>query len=293
MFPGEFDYYAADSVAEAFDLLDDHPEAELIAGGHSLLPTMKSGLANPDALVDISRIDDLQGIDHGDGVTTIGAGTNYAAIADDDTLWENVPVFAEAASEVGDVQVRNRGTIGGNLAHSDPASDLPAAAIAADATIVVQGADGEREVSADDFFFGMYMTDVQEGELLTRVEFPHQGADATGAYVKKPSPASGYAMVGVAAALELDGDTVESARVAANGVMDHAVRLDPVEEAIAGETLSEDAFEDAAADAAADLDEAMMMDDIQASSEFRAQLLSVYAQRALESAAERSGAWSA
>ncbi|WP_246985362.1 FAD binding domain-containing protein [Halorientalis marina] len=290
MYPGEFDYLRAESVEHALDLLDEHPDAELLAGGHSLLPTMKSGLADPDTVVDIGHIESMQGIEHDGDTTSIGALTTYAEIDDTDELWDGATALAEAASEIGDTQVRNRGTIGGNLAHSDPASDLPGAAIASDLTLVAEGRDGERRIDADDFFVAMYMTDLAEDELLTRVEVPRVDGDAGGAYVKKPSPSSGYALVGVAARLHLDDGTVTDARVGANGVMDHGVRLDPVEDALEGERLNEDAIAAAAEHAAADLDESMMMDDIQASAEYRAHLLEVYTERALERAAERAGA---
>jgi carbon-monoxide dehydrogenase medium subunit len=288
MYPDEFDYERPETVADALDLLVENPDAEVLAGGHSLLPTMKSGLASPDLLVDISRIESMQGIDHEDGTVSIGGLTTYATIADSDVVQENVTVFAEAAHAVGDVQVRNRGTVGGNLAHADPASDLPAAALAADATMVVQGPDGERRVDADDFFFGMYATDVAEDELLTAVEFPAR-PDATGAYAKKPSPSSGYAMVGVAVSLTVDAGIVEDVGVAANGIMDHGVRLAPVEDALRGTTPSNGTVEAAAASAADDLDEMMMMDDLQASAEFRAQLLESYAERAIREAGTGTG----
>jgi len=285
MYPDEFDYDRPETVDEAIDLLAEHPEAEVLAGGHSLLPTMKSGLASPDRLVDISRIEGMRGIDHQDGTVAIGGLTNYATVDESDVVRENVPVFAEAAHAIGDVQVRNRGTVGGNLAHADPASDLPAAALAADATMVVRGPDGERRVDADDFFFGMYATDVAEDELLTHVEFPARPT-ATGAYAKKPSPSSGYAMVGVAVSLTVDAGTVEHVGVAANGIMDHGVRLDPVEEVLRGTTPDDDLVRRAAESAADELDEMMMMDDLQASAAFRAQLLERYAERALREAGD-------
>jgi len=290
MYPDEFDYIEAESVEHAIELLEDHvmEEAELLAGGHSLLPTMKTGLASPDVLIDIGQIEAMQGIEADDDTVSIGANTNYADIADSAAVREDAPALAEACAAVGDVQVRNMGTIGGNLAHADPASDLPGATLAEDATLVLQDADGERRVSADDFFMGMYMTDVGEAELLTRVEVPAD-TDA-GAYAKKASPSSGYAMVAVAAALEVDGDTVADASIGANGAMDHGVRLGPVEEALTGEKLTADAIEAAADRATEDLDTAMMMDDIQASSDFRAHLLGVYTERALEQAHDQLAA---
>jgi carbon-monoxide dehydrogenase medium subunit len=288
MYPDEFDYVRADSVEHALDLLDEHGDAELLSGGHSLLPTMKTGLANPDVVIDIGSIDAMSGIDHDGDTTHIGANTTYAEIADDDALWDAATVLAEAAENIGDVQVRNAGTIGGNLAHADPASDLPAAALAGDLTLIAQGRDGQRRIDADGYFLGMYMTDLREKELLTGVEVPHQDPDTHSAYVKKASPSSGYAMIGVAAQLDLDGGRVASAGVGANGAMDHGVRLGPVEDALEGEELTEAVIEDAAALATEDLDEAMMMEDLQASAEFRAQLLKVYTERALEAVADRA-----
>ncbi|MEY7851045.1 xanthine dehydrogenase family protein subunit M [Natrarchaeobius sp. A-rgal3] len=287
MYPSEFDYHRVERVDDALDLLVDDPDAKILSGGHSLIPMMKSGLANPGTLVDIGEIEELDGIEWDDDAVSVGALTTYATIADDDELWDELPVLAEAAHEVGDIQVRNRGTIGGNVAHGDPASDLPAAVLAADATVVVQGVDGKRRIDVDDFFLGMYATELGEDEILTGLEFPRRESDAAGAYVKKPSPSSGYALVGVAVSLEVDGGRIDSARVAANGIMDHAVRLEPVEERLVGETVEEVSFEDAAQVADDDLEEFMMMDDIQASAEFRRQLLKVYTEEALNDAADR------
>jgi carbon-monoxide dehydrogenase medium subunit len=289
MYPDEFDYFAAETVSEAIDLLEEHAmaETELLAGGHSLLPAMKTGLSTPDVLIDIGEIDDLHGVAVEGDTLSIGAMTRYSELLDADAAHEHAPALTAAVEQVGDRQVRNRGTVGGNLAHADPASDLPGAALTSDVTFVVEGPDGERTVPAEDFFFGMYATDVGPSELLTRIEVP-SASDAIGAYAKKPSPSSGYAMVGVSALLTVEDGTVASARVGANGVMDRGVRLEPVEEALVDERLDDETIERAAARAADDLDTALMMDDLQASGEFRAQLLKVYAERALEQAAERA-----
>jgi carbon-monoxide dehydrogenase medium subunit len=289
MFPDEFDYYRADSVDEALELLDEHGGAgtELLSGGHSLLPAMKTGLSSPDVLIDIGHIESMSGVSLDDATLSIGANTTYADVIDEPLSHDHAPALADAVSQVGDRQVRNRGTIGGNLAHADPASDLPGAALAVDASVVVQGPGGERTIPADDFFWGMYATDVGEDEIVTRVEVP-SASEAVGAYAKKASPSSGYAMIGVAAQLDLDGGRVASAGVGANGAMDHGVRLGPVEDALEGEELTEAVIEDAAALATEDLDEAMMMEDLQASAEFRAQLLKVYTERALEAVADRA-----
>jgi carbon-monoxide dehydrogenase medium subunit len=289
MYPDEFDYYGADSVDEALELLDEYSgsETELLAGGHSLLPAMKTGLSSPEVLIDISGVEAMQGISVDGDTLSVGAMTRYSDLTDADEVAEHAPALAAAVQQVGDVQVRNRGTIGGNLAHADPAADLPGAALVSDATLVAEGPDGEREIPADDFFFGMYATDLAPGELLTRIEIPSADG-ALGAYAKKPSPSSGYAMVGVAALLETDGDGVASARVGANGVMDHGVRLSPVEDALADGTLDADTIEAAASRAGDDLDVDLMMSDLQASNEFRAQLLEVYTERALTAAMDGS-----
>jgi len=289
MYPGEFDYYEAETVEEAIDLLEDNAmeETELLAGGHSLLPAMKTGLSTPDILIDIGEIETLHGITVDGDTLTVGAMSRYSDFLESDDADEHAPALTAAVERVGDRQVRNRGTMGGNLAHGDPASDLPGAALASDATLVVQGPGGERTIPADEFYYGMYATDLGPAEILTRIEIP-SAADAVGTYAKKPSPSSGYAMVGVAALLTLDGETVASARIGANGAMDHGVRLEPVEEALIGESLDEETIETAAGRATDDLDTALMMDDMQASGEFRARLLEVYTERALEAAIDRA-----
>lgn len=289
MFPPEFTYERAESVEHALELLEEHAdeEVELLAGGHSLLPTMKSGLANPDVLIDIGNIDAMKGIETSDEGVSIGASTRYADVDDSAEVWESATAFADATHHIGDVQVRNRGTVGGNLAHADPASDLGGALLVSAGTVVAQGPDGEREIAGDDFFQGMYATALEPNELLTRIELPRMGESDLGAYAKKPSPSSGYPIVGVAAVLHTDGETVDSARVAVNGAMDHAVRLDPVEEALDGASLDAEAMEAAADHAAEGLDTAMLMEDNQASGEFRAQLTKVYTKRALLGALDR------
>jgi carbon-monoxide dehydrogenase medium subunit len=290
MFPAEFDYFRAATVDEALTLLEANPEAELLAGGHSLLPTMKLGLASPSAVVDISGIDALHGVDVGDDVARVGALTRYATIADDAALRRACPAVGSAAAAIGDVQVRNRGTIGGNLAHADPASDLPAAVLASDATLTLVGPDGERTVPADEFFVGIFTTAKEEGELLTGVDLPVLGEESVGVYVKKPSPSSGYAVVGVAAVLDLDDGVVSAARVAANGAFDHAMRLTAVEDALVDESLDEERVERAAAAATDGFDESAFMSDHHVSADYRAELLRAYTARALTEATERADA---
>lgn len=288
MYPAPFTYHQSESVDDALSRLGEQNgrEIEVVAGGHSLLPTMKSGLASPDELVDISGIEDLHGIDRDGSTIGIGALTSYATITNDQSLQEEIPIVAEAAHAIGDVQVRNRGTIGGNIAHADPASDLPAAVLASDATVHVEGPGGERDVPIDDFFMGMYETAIGPDELLTRIDVPVMSNGDVGVYVKKPSPSSGYAMVGVAVALDIEDGTVTNARVAANGVVDHAIRLTGVEDAVEGTGI--DDVQDAAVYATDGIEEWELMDDIHASAEFRAQLLEVYTERALEKATDQA-----
>ncbi|MFC4247392.1 FAD binding domain-containing protein [Natribaculum luteum] len=288
MYPDEFDYHEAETVEDAIELLDEHAmeETELLAGGHSLLPAMKTGLSSPDVLIDIGDVDELHGVTVDGDTLSIGAMSRYSDVLGSEDAHEHAPALTAAVEQVGDRQVRNRGTVGGNLAHADPASDLPGAALVSDATLVVQGPDGERTIPAAEFYYGMYATDLGPAEILTRIEVP-SAVDAVGTYAKKPSPSSGYAMVGVAALVRVDDGTVTSARIGANGAMDHGVRLEPVEDALTGETLDEETIATAASHATDDLETALLMDDLQASGDFRAQLLEVYTERALEKAVDQ------
>lgn len=288
MYPPQFDYYRAGTVAEALELLSAHADRdpELLAGGHGLLPSMKTGRASPEVLVDIGSVDALQSIETDDEAVTVGALATHADLAASEVLREHVPVLAEAAANVGDPQVRNRATIGGNLAEADPAADLPAAVVAADATLRVRGRDGEREVAAEEFFVGREETVLADGELVTAIRLPH--SEGSGAYAKKTHPASGYAMVGVAAVVSVDGDEVAGARVAANGVLDRAVRLQAVEDALVGAAAEPEAVAAAAGRAADDLDPERLVGDVHASGEFRTHLLEPYTERAVGRALERA-----
>ncbi|AHG05025.1 molybdopterin dehydrogenase [Halobacterium sp. DL1] len=290
MFPDEFDYHEAESVDHAVELLGEYGgQVELLAGGHSLLPAMKTGLSSPDVLVDLGDVDELHGVRADGDTLSIGAMTRYSDLVDSEAAQEHAPAMTAAVAEVGDAQVRNRGTVGGNLAHADPASDLPGAALASDATLVAQGPDGEREIPVEEFFYGMYATDLAEDEILKRVDVP--AADgAVGAYAKKPSPSSGYAIIGVSVLLDVDDGTVENARVGANGAVGQGVLLPTVADAIEGESIDDDSAADAASRATEDVDETMLMDDLQASGEFRAQLLELYTERALLDAAAEASA---
>jgi carbon-monoxide dehydrogenase medium subunit len=281
MFPPEFDYRRPERLSEAIDALSA-PDARPLAGGHALLPAMKRGDAAPATVVDVSGLDALCGVERGDGATRVGACVTHADLLADDRLADDCPVVPRVAANLGDWQVRNRGTVGGNLAAAVPGSDLPAAALAADATVHVRGPDGARDVDAADLFVGGGTT-LADDELLTGVTLPH--APATGAaYARETHPASGWAMVGVAAAVAgADGD-VTDARVAAVGVHDPPLRLPAVEEA-----LVEGAGASEAADRApAALADGSLVGDAHASGAFRRELLAPVAERAVTEALGRA-----
>ncbi len=243
MYPSKFDYHRPSSVQEAVQILSDNPDAKVLAGGHSLIPVMKLRLAAPAALVDIGRIDALQGISRSNGNIRIGACVTYNEIANSADVQAAAPLLAEAAGQIGDRQVRYRGTIGGNLSHADPASDLPAAALALDATLHVTGAGGSRSVSASEFFVDLMMTALQPDEILTEVEIPATAAGTGSAYVKFEHPASGYALCGAAALVSRgDGGSCTGASLCFNGVSSTAVSASGVASSLVGSDLSDDAI---------------------------------------------------
>jgi aerobic carbon-monoxide dehydrogenase medium subunit len=286
VFPSAFDYVVASSVEEAVSLLQRHGEdAKLLAGGHSLLPMMKLRLAMPSVLIDIGRIPDLAGV-HTNGTISLGPTTTYTTVMDSEELARLCPLLAETAAQVGDMQVRNRGTVGGSVAHADPASDMPAAMLALDATFTARGPGGERSIAASDFFQGLFMTALQPDEVLTRISIarPPQGAGM--AYEKFRNPASGYAIVGVAAVAVPAGDgTLSDVRVAITGAGAQPVRATAVEEALCGKAPDDAALVAAAEHATEGL---QLMGDIHASEDYRAHLTRVFTRRALKRAIERA-----
>ena len=288
MYAPDFAYYRAGSLAEAGQLLLQHPGAKLLAGGHSLIPLLKLRLATPAALIDIGRLDELKGIRVTDGRVRIGALTTHAELAASSELAERCPALGEAAGLIGDPAVRNRGTIGGNVAHADPASDLPTVLRALDATIAVTVDDGERSIPAADFFEGMMETALGDHDIVTAIEVPAAGAGQGQAYVKFSHPASRYAVVGAAAAVTLVGGTVGVVAVALGGLVPAARRVASVEEALAGQAPTADAIAAAAAAVSADLGDELI-GDIYASAEYRRAMAPVCVKRALRAAVERSG----
>ena len=259
MYPAEFTYHKAQSVQDALTVLAQNPDAKLLAGGHSLVPAMKLRLAQPPMLIDISSLDELRGIRTDGDRTVIGAMTTHAEI-----VGSGLPLLSEVAPLIGDPMVRHRGTVGGSLAHADPAADYPAAALALNAELVVHGAEGERRVPADEFFQGMFSTSVGPGELLTAVRIPSRVQAS--AYEKFAHPASRYAVVGLAVVRHTDG----TVRAALTGAGEQAVRLGTLEERLnAGQAVGTGLI------SASDL-----IGDRFASAEYRAHLVDVLAARA-------------
>ena len=282
MIPASFEYKRAGSVADAIALLKADPAAKILAGGHSLIPAMKLRLAQPSSLIDIAKISELNFIRDRGKFVAIGAATTHGAIESDKTANLKVPFMAAAAHQIGDVQVRNRGTIGGSIAHADPASDWPAILLAADATVKVEGAGGERKIPADGFFTGFFSTALQEGEIITEIQIPEpHSASLRYNYAKFSQPASRFAIVGCAVQMMVDDHgVVTDVRVAFNGVADHAYRAHGVEKALVGNVLTEERIMAAAEHATEDAE--YVMADHYASETYRTHLAKVYCRRALQ-----------
>lgn len=285
MFPASFDYHRPKTIQEAVKLLRDVKGARLLAGGHSLLPAMKLRLASPAALIDISRIKELSGIDSTKDGLRIGALTTHAAIADSETVRRNCPVLAETAAHIGDQQVRNRGTIGGSIAHADPAADYPTVMLLLDAKIIaVNGKD--REINAEKFFVDLFTTSLKPGEILASIVIPKLDAGASAVYLKHRHPASAFAVVGVAAMIRVKDGKCADVRIAVGGVTAVAVRAKSAERALAGQAPTAANIEKAAAAVADALKDPI--GDSYASGEFRVHLASVMTKRALMQVATSS-----
>lgn len=278
MIPSAFDYKRAGSVDEALQLLSASDNVKLLAGGHSLLPAMKLNLNNPDQLVDISELDELIYVKEEEGMICIGACTTHQEIVSSSIITAKLPVMAEAGSMIGDMQVRNKGTIGGSLAHADPAADWPAVLLVCDAEILLKSAAENRTVSAAEFFTGLYATVLREDELIVEIRIPIPASDARSAYVKFMQPASRFAIVGCAVMTSGNG-TFEDVRMAFTGVAASAFRDHTVESNINGKPRSRESIAEAAEKAAESVD---VLGDHFASGNYRKNMAKVYAKRALE-----------
>jgi carbon-monoxide dehydrogenase medium subunit len=274
MIPVAFDYQKVKTIDEAIAALSN-ADSKILAGGHSLLPAMKLRLSQPSKLVDIAGISEIKGIREEDGEIVIGAGATHADIANDDLIKRELSFFAQGASLIGDIQIRNYGTIGGSLAHADPAADWPALVLAADAAIEVKGRSVKRRIKATDFFTGLFSTSLQDDEIIIaiRVPVPPNGTKTT--YQKFEQPASRFAIVGCAVMRFADGKT----NIAFTGVADNAFRDSHAEEALSGKAINNDSIHAAVIAALQHVD---VMSDRFASKTYRKHLAKVYLKKALE-----------
>jgi len=290
--PTSFEYAAPASLNQALALLQKYGEdAKILTGGHSLIPLMKLRLARPSMVIDLRKIKRLSGIHRKQfepekpvGLE-IGAATTHAEIQRSEVVHKGWPLLSETAGEIGDMQVRNAGTIGGSVVHADPAADWPAALLACGATLVLAGLQGERTVPAEDFFVGLMESAIRPGEILVAIRFPARAKGSSGAYRKLAQSASGFALTGVAVELSVGDGQIATARVGITGVAEKAYRPRRTEEALVGCTLAEDAIRNACAFAAEGIEP---LADIHASARYRAHLARVLTRRATLAAVERA-----
>lgn len=286
MYAPLFAYHRATSIADAQKLLAANPDAKLLAGGHSLVPAMKLRLAAPSALIDIGRIAELKGITESGGGIRIGAMTTHAEVASSSAVTAHCTVLADAASHIGDPAVRNRGTIGGSVAHADPGADYPTVLTAVGASIEVAGASGTRTIPAAEFFLGMMTTSLGDGEIVTGVTVPSLGKSGA-AYAKFPHPASRYAVIGAAAVVGVASGVCERAIIIVGGLTSVPTRLPAVEQALAGKALGAETIAAASAAAAGNLGDDVM-GDVFASGDYRRGVVGAWVSRALTTAASRA-----
>jgi aerobic carbon-monoxide dehydrogenase medium subunit len=282
MIPAAFEYYAPRSITDAVSFLAAHKDdVKILSGGQSLLPLMKMRLSKPEYIVDIGRIPGLDAITEESNSIVIGGMATHAQMEASDLLKKSCPLLPQTATTIADVQVRNRGTLGGSIAHADPAGDMPAAILALDAEIKAVGPNGERWIKAEDFFLGLLMSVLEPDEIVTAVKVPVTAGDKT-AYLKAAPRSSGFAVVGVAVRLGLDasGD-VSRAAIGITGVTDKAYRAERVEKMLMGKKLDDALIDSAAAEATRNID---VIEDINGSVEYRTQLTHVYVARALKAA---------
>jgi carbon-monoxide dehydrogenase medium subunit len=287
MIPNNFEYFAPTTIKEALKLLDKHgDDCKILSGGQSLIPVLKLRLAAPAVIVDIGRIKELKAIKVSGNTINIGANATHAEIAANAELKQHCPLLCETAAQIGDQQVRNRGTIGGSLAHADPAADWPAAILALNAEIVARSSKRERVIKAADFFVDVMTSAVKPNEIVTEIRIPKPAQPKAAVYLKVPQSASGFAVVGVAAQLKLNNGKCEDVSIGITGLAPKAFRAAAVEAALRGQAIDEATVGAAAAKADAEAVDAM--DDIHASGDYRRHLARVYARRAVQAAAARA-----
>jgi carbon-monoxide dehydrogenase medium subunit len=287
MFPASFGYVAARSVAEALELMAKHGEdGKLLAGGHSLIPAMKLRLQSPHTLIDLGTVPGLRGVKVDANQLVIGALTVHADVAASDLVRRHVPGLSDAASVIGDMQVRNCGTIGGSVAHADPAADLPVILTALNASFIAQSPSGTRTIAVDDFFTDFYTTALNANEILTEIRVPIPASGTGTAYAKLPHPASGYVVVSAGAMITRQASgTCASARIAIGGLSNGPIRAIPTEMELQGKPLTSQVIAAAAAKAAEETDP---VEDSYAGAEYKRHVATVYARKAIEAAVERT-----
>ena len=278
MYAAEFDYVRASSIEEAISLKGANDDSSLLAGGHSLIPAMKLRLSTPQKLIDISGLDQLKNISNNGSYISIGALCTHKQCAESDIIQSNCPALSDAASVIGDPHVRNKGTLGGALAHSDPQADYPGVVLALNATIIVEGSGGERTIEAVDYFTGLWETSLGENEILTEVRIPTDPANANSCYLKFPQPASRYPYVGCGVSLSSSSGTCLDIRVGFSGVGEWAFRDSGIESALKGQPLNESTIASAAGKAA---EGKAVLSDHFVSEEYRRAMSKVFAKRAL------------
>jgi carbon-monoxide dehydrogenase medium subunit len=286
MIPGAFDYLAPQSVEETVALLAEHgDDAKILAGGQSLIPAMRFRLASPAILIDINKLTDLERVREENGYLAIGALTRETMLEESALIARAYPLLSDAAHVIADPLVRNRATVGGNIAHADPANDHPAVMLAYGAQVVAQGAGGTRIIPIDDFFVGLFETSLRAGELLIEIQIPKPQANAGGAYVKNERKVGDYAVSAVAVQLTVSGATCTAARIALTNVNMVPLRALNAEQALIGQPLSEDVLEAAGRAAAAECDPSA---DLRGSVEYKRDLTRVLTKRAIRKAAKRA-----
>ncbi|KPJ83767.1 MAG: carbon monoxide dehydrogenase [Gemmatimonas sp. SG8_23] len=286
MIPGEFEYHAPSSLDEAVALLERlGDDAKVLAGGHSLVPAMRFRLALPEHLVDLNRIDGLAYVREEGGHLAIGAMTRESEIEQSSLLAERYPLLTDAGRVIADPLVRNRGTVGGNLAHADPANDHPAVMLAYGATLVAQGPGGRREIPVDDFFVGLFESALQPSEILTEVRIPAPAAGSGGAYEKFERKVGDYAISAAAVQLTMNGDTCTAARIGLTNVSAVPMRALGAEQALVGKTLTDDVIEAAGQAAAQECDPSA---DLRGSEDYKRDVTRVLVKRAIQRAVQRA-----
>jgi len=286
MIPGAFDYLAPQSVEEVVALLAQHgDDAKILAGGQSLIPAMRFRLASPTLLIDINKLTGLEYVREEDGYLAIGALTRESMLEESAMLARTYPLLSDAARVIADPLVRNRATVGGNIAHADPANDHPAVMLAYGAQVLVRGTGGTRIIPVDELFVGLFETSLRPGELLVEIRIPKPPANSGGAYIKNERKVGDYAVSAVAVQLTMNGTTCATARIALTNVSPVPMRALNAEQALIGQPLNDDVLEAAGRAAAAECDPSA---DLRGSVEYKRDLTRVLTKRAIRRAAERA-----